>query len=62
MYIDTHTHIALTVKELKEIIIDKLKSDGYSVVPGDVDFIVGGDAYEPLGLQSCKIVARKEVK
>lgn len=62
MYIDTHTHIALTVKELKEIIIDKLKSDGYSVVPGDIDFIVGGDAYEPLGLQSCKIVARKEVK
>ena len=62
MYIDTHTHIALTVKELKEIIIDKLKSDGYSVVPGDIDFIVGGDAYEPLGLQSCKIVARKELK
>lgn len=62
MYIDTHTHITLTAKELKEIIINKLKSDGYSVIPGDIDFVIGGDPYEPLNLQSCKIIARKEVK
>ena len=60
MKIETHTHITLTVPELKDIIISNLKAQGYAVKYEDIDFIIGGDAYEPEHLQSCKIIAKKE--
>lgn len=62
MKIETHTHITLTVPELKDIIISNLKAQGYIVKYEDIDFIIGGDVYEPAHIQSCKIIARKENK
>ena len=61
MKIETHTHITITVPELKDIIISNLKAQGYTIKYEDIDFIVGGDtSYEPAYLQNCKIIARKE--
>lgn len=62
MKIDAHTHITLTVLDLKDIIISNLKAQGYIVKSEDIDFIVGGDTYDPTHLQSCNIIARKENK
>ena len=62
MKIETHTHITLTVPELKDIIISNLKAQGYTVKYEDIDFIVGGYTYDPTHLQSCEIIARKENK
>lgn len=60
MKIETHTHITLTVPELKDIIISNLKAQGYVVKYEDIDFMIDGGTYEPMHLQSCKIIAKKE--
>ena len=60
MKFDTHTHITLTQEDLKQMIIDNLKTQGYRVSLQDVDFIVGGDMYESPSLRCCSIIARKE--
>lgn len=60
MKFDTHTHITLTQEELKQVIIDNLKTQGYRVSLQDVDFIISGDRYESPSLRGCSIVARKE--
>lgn len=62
MKIETHTHITLTAPELRDIIISNLKAQGYIVKNEDIDFVIGGDAYEPAHLHSCKIIAKKEEK
>ena len=61
MKFETHTHITITVQELKDIIISNLEAQGYAVKNEDIDFVIGGDScYEPVHLQTCKIIARKE--
>lgn len=60
MKFDTHTHITLTQEDLKQMIIDNLKAQGYRASLQDVDFIVGGDMYESPSLRCCSIIARKE--
>ena len=63
MKFDTHTHITLTQEELKQVIIDNLKAQGYIVSLQDVDFIISGDRYESPSLRFCTIIAKKkEVK
>lgn len=59
MRFDTHTHITLTQEEVKQVIIDNLKAQGYVVSLQDVDFIISGDRYESPSLSHCTIIARK---
>ena len=60
MKIDTHTHITLTQEELKKIIADNLKTQGYIADIQNIDFVINGDMYEPQTLRYCSITARKE--
>ena len=60
MKFDTHTHITLTQEEVKQVIIDNLKAQGYTVSLQDVEFIISRDStYEPPSLRCCSIIARK---
>ena len=60
MRFDTHTHITLTQEEVKQVIIDNLKAQGYIVSLQDVDFVITRDStYEPPSLSHCTIIARK---
>lgn len=62
MKFETHTHVTLSQEELKQIIIDNLKAQGYIANIRDIDFIVSGDMYESPTLRCCTIIARKEDK
>lgn len=62
MKFETHTHVTLTQEELKQIIIDNLKTQGYIANIRDIDFIISGDMYESPTLRCCTIIARKEDK
>ena len=61
MQIDTHTHITLYENDLREIIVNYIKDQGFTISASDIDFKFDqGGPYDSAKFLGCTVICGKK--